>query len=528
MRQIREVLRLKHECGLKMRKISRALQISKSTVAEYLQAAVQAGVGWPLPEGIGESELHARLFPSSEAPIEKGSPKVKPDCERIHTELKRKGVTRMLLWEEYAAEHPLGFRYTQFCNYYRAWARHLDVTMRQQHIAGEKMFVDYSGLTIGITDPESFEVIPAEVFVGVLGASNYTYAEASRSQGLDCWIASHIRAFEYFGGVSSILVPDNLKSGITKPCRYEPVINRTYEDMAVHYGTAVIPTRIHAPRDKAKVETAVLIAQRWILAKLRDRVFYSIEEANAAIWELLVEYNARPMQGLRKSRKEVFDEIEKGALLPLPATRYVKAEFKKCRVNIDYHIEVEKRYYSVPYLLFGDEVEARFTPMVVEIFHDGKRVASHLRIYQSKQYATNEEHMPKSHRRHAEWTPSRIVSWGASKGEAVGLLFEEILLSRRHPEQGYRSCLGIIRMEKTYGADRLLAACRKTLALRAHATAYRTIKNMLINKTESIPISEGGSILAAATRHSNVRGGGYYKDGFITDLAREITKGVLQ
>lgn len=513
MRQIREVLRLHHEGGFGARKIAQALDLSKSAVAEYLRAARRAGIGWPIEAGISEAELQSRLFPPSGYSIERSSGKIFPDCEWIHTELLRKGVTLALLWEEYLSVNPEGYRYTQFCHHYQRWAMHLDVTMRQRHAAGEKLFVDYSGQTIGITDPKGGEVWQAQVFVAVLGASNYTYVEASRSQELDCWIASHIRAFEYFGGVSSILVPDNLKSGITKPCRYEPVINRMYEELAIHYKTVVIPTRSTAPRDKAKVEGGVLIAQRWILAKIRDRAFYSIDGANEAIWALLEEYNARPMQGIGKSRRELFDEVERAALNPLPPNRYVRTEFRNCRVNIDYHIEVEKHYYSVPYLLVRELVEARFTSTVLEIFHDGRRIASHLRSYQPRGHTTLPGHMPKAHQRYAEWTPSRIVGWGRSKSEEMAVLFDKIMESRRHPEQGFRSCLGIIGLEKRYGIDRLIAACRKVNALKAHASAYRTIKNMLLHQTEMTPLLDAPEEQVGAPaqrRHPNVRGGSYY------------------
>jgi transposase len=354
-------------------------------------------------------------------------------------------------------------------------------------------------------------------------SSNYTYAETSLSQSMDCWITSHIRAFEYFGGVPSILVPDNLKSGITKPCRYEPVINRTYEDMAIHYNTVVIPARVGKPRDKAKVENGVLIAERWILAKLRDRIFYSIEEANEAIWELLFFYNARPMQKIEKSLKEIFDEIEQKALKPLPSCSYIKDEFKNCMVNIDYHIEVGKHYYSVPHIFARELVEARYTSTIVEIFHDAKRIASHRRSYQQYKPTTLPEHMPKSHQRYAEWTPSRIISWGNSKDATVGLLFEKILESRRHPEQGFRTCLGIIRLEKKYDGVRLIAACRKTLNLGAYFSAYKTIKNMLRNRTETMSIPD--EVSPILSRHPNVRGGQYYLPNLNED---SILKGDMQ
>lgn len=509
MRRFKEILRLKQEKGLSNGLIGKAVGVTKSTVATYLYLARRAHIHWPPGEGVGDADLREKL--SSSRSSAAGPPqKPLPDFEGIHTELKRKGVTLQLLWEEYLSVHPNGYQYTQFCHYYQRWASHHDVTMRQRHKAGEKMFVDYSGMKVAITDPRTGEIKEAELFVATLGASNYTYAEASLTQQLPDWIGSHIRTFEYLGGVPEICVPDNLKSGITKPCRYEAGINRTYEDMAIHYGTVVIPTRVGKPQDKAKVEVSVQIAQRWILAKLRHRVFYSLQEANEAIWILLEELNGKSMQKLKRSRREVFDAIERDALQPLPQQRYAMAEFIVCRVNIDYHVEAGEHYYSVPYGLAQEKVEARLTSAIVEIFHDGKRVASHRRSYQKHGFTTLPEHMPESHRRYAKWTPSRIIGWGRSKAPEVGQLFEKILESRRHPEQGFRSCLGIIRLGERYGSERLVAACRKVIALQACPSAYKTIKNMLIHKTESMSESQIDEHKAAGQGHAHVRGRQYY------------------
>lgn len=512
MRRFKEIMRLHHEKELSNGLIANALGVTKTTVSTYLYLARRSGINWPVGEEIGDAELQERLF-SVKGRTKEPAAKPLPDFELIHTELKRKGVTLQLLWEEYRKMQAGGYGYTQFCHYYHQWAKQLDVSMRQHHKAGEKLFIDYAGQKIPITDPKTSEVRPAEMFVAVLGASNYTYAEASLTQQLPDWIGSHVRTFEYFQGAPAICVPDNLKSGITRPCRYEPGINQTYEDMATHYGTVVIPARVAKPKDKAKVENAVLVVERWILARLRDQTFYSLSEANEAIWKLLEELNTRPMQELKKSRKEVFEEVERRALLPLPQERYIMAEFSICRVNIDYHIEVENHYYSVPYRLAREKVEIMLTPLIIEVFHDGKRAASHRRSYQKHGFTTLPEHMPESHRRYAEWTPSRIISWGRSKGEVVGVLFEKILESRRHPEQGFRSCLGIIRLEKKYGIERVVAACRKAFALKAYGCAYQIIKRMLINKTESQPIAnvddERGQ-RPVPVPHSNVRGPQYY------------------
>jgi transposase len=516
MRHIKEILRLKYELKLTNGLIARSLRLSKSTVSNYLSRAKTAGIIWPLPESWDHREINQRLFkPQSQD----RATKPLPDFAQIHLELKKKGVTLQLLWEEYRQQYAQGYQYTQFCHYYHQWAQHLKVSMRQTHKAGEKGFIDYVGSTFPIVDPKTGQIRQVQLFVFVLGASNYTYAEATESQQLPHWIESHLHAFEYFGGIPKILVPDNLKSGVTKPNRYEPEINRSYQDMAAHYGTVVIPARVRKPKDKAKAEGGVLLVQRWILAALRHRTFYSIAETNEAIWELLTKLNHKPMQKLKKSRHELFLALDKPALLPLPAGRYQFAEFKHCRVNIDYHIEVDHHYYSVPYQLVGQRVEARFTSHIVEVFSQGKRVASHRRSYQPYKHTTLDAHMPKSHRRYAQWTPLRIIHWGQSQGEAVGRLCEHILQSKPHPEQGFRSCLGLIRLSQHHGRERLNQACERALALRAYS--YKSVQNILKNKLEQTPLPSE-EIPPPPRQHENVRGNHYYGDTH--DLRRNITQ----
>lgn len=502
MRKISEILRLSQESKLSNGKIAGSLGISKSTVAAYLTLAKNADVVWPLAEGqqeLLEKQLSCGNPPLSRRPL--------PEMATVHLELKKPGVTLQLLWEEYRGIHPDAYHYTQFCHYYREWEKRLGVTMRQNHVAGQKMFVDYSGDKFHVVDSTSGEVQEAELFVAVLGASSYTHAEATWTQTLPDWIASHIHAFEYFEGVSQIVVPDNLKSGVTKTCRYEPDINPTYHDLCLHYGCAVIPARPYKPRDKAKVECGVLFAQRWILAVLRHQTFFSLAELNQAIREALDKLNNRPMQKIGKSRREMYLEIEKAALKPLPQDRYVLAEFKNCRVNIDYHIEVDSHYYSVPYTLVGDVVEARYNQTTIEVFYKGRRVASHLRSSIPYKPTTVTEHMPRSHQKHAEWTPSRLNHWGKTVGEEVGLLFDEIMKARPHPEQGFRSCLGIMRLAKVHGNDRLKKACERALSLRSHS--YRTVKNILTHKLEATT-----SEVKAKTPdilHDHLRGASYYQ-----------------
>jgi transposase len=409
---------------------------------------------------------------------------------------------------EYKERQPAGYQYTQFCDLYRRWQRHLDVVMRQEHRAGEKLFVDFPGQTLPIVDPATGEVWRAELFVAVLGASNYTYAEALPSQALPHWIAGHVAAFEYFGGCTRIVVPDNLRSAVTRAHRYEPELNRTYEEMAAHYGAAIIPARPHKPSDKAKVEAGVLIAERWILASLRNRTFFSLAEANAAIRERLGWLNSRPFKKLPGCRRTLFEELDRPALRPLPARPYEYATWKQAKANIDYHVELDRHYYSVPYQLVGVVCDARLTVATVEIFFRGRRVASHLRSAKVGHHTTEAAHMPESHRRHLEWSPGRIVRWGEQAGPATGELVSTILASRPHPEQGFRSCLGILRLGRRYGDERLEAAAVRALAIRAHS--YRSVESILKAGLDRVPLPSTEPA-GPARRHENLRGPTYYE-----------------
>lgn len=509
MRKIKDILRLKFDSQLSNGLIAKSLGISKSSVSTYLSNAKSAGLTWDLVKDnkLDDREI-SRLIYSNTGPHKDKATKPLPDCQYIHLELKKKGVTKMLLWQEYREVHPDGYGYTQFCYYYEQWAKKLKLSMRQTHHAGEKMFIDYSGMTFPIYDPKTGEKRAAEIFIAVLGASSYTFAEASESQKLPCWIRSHINAFEYFDGVTEILVPDNLKSGVTKPCRYDPDINPTYQDFSSYYRTVVIPARVRKPKDKAKAEGGVLLAQRWILAALRNRKFFSISELNQAISLLLEKLNNKPMQKIKKSRRELYLEIDRPALKPLPQKRYEYAEFKICRVNIDYHIEVDNHYYSVPYTLAQEKVDVRITHFTIEVFYRGKRVAAHKRSYFKYKSTTLSEHMPKSHQRYAKWTPQRIINWGKSNGESVGILFEAIMKSRPHPEQGFRTCLGIIRLADTYGKERLNKACKKALTLKAYSVSR--VKGILQHKLEDYYPSQENLPLTPV-KHKHIRGGKYFK-----------------
>lgn len=504
MRKIKEVLRLAamQRSG---REIAEAIGVARSTVGEYLRRAEQAGIGWPQVAELDDAALERALFPPPPAVSFASRPW--PDFARVHRELKKKGVTLFLLWEEYKAAHPDGFQYSWFCQHYRAFASKVDVVMRQIHRAGEKTFVDYAGQTVEVVDRTTGEVREAQIFVAVLGASSYTYAEATWTQGLSEWIGSHQRAFAAFGGVTELLIPDNLRSGVTRAHRYEPDINPTYAEMAAHYGITILPARVGKPRDKAKAEVGVQVVERWILARLRHRTFFSLEELNRAIAELLPLVNERPFKKLPGSRRTLYEQLDRPALAPLPAERYVFATWKKARVNIDYHIELERHYYSVPYQLVKLEVEARSTDRTVEIFHRGQRVASHRRSFKVGGYTTVAAHMPTAHREYAEWTPRRLIQWAEKTGPATANLVEHILSRRRHPQQGFRSCLGILRLGQHHGAERLEAACRR--ALHIGSASYKSIESILKHKLDQAPLPEPAQP-ALPIDHDNVRGPKYY------------------
>jgi transposase len=503
MRKIQDVLRL-HAAGQGLRAIAHSIQASPSTVGDYIRRAKVAGVGWPLPAGMSETELEHRLFPP---PIPSGETRPLPDFPQVHADLKRKGVTLALLWQEYKADYPDGLQYSQFCDRYRLWQGKLGVVMRQTHRAGEKLFVDYAGQRVPIVDPRTGEVREAEVFVAVLGASNYTFAEATWSQALPDWIGSHVRAFAFIGGVPEIVVPDNLRSGVSKAHRYEPDINPTYQEMAAHYGVAVIPARARKPRDKAKAEAGVLLVERWILAALRKQTFFSLAELNAAIRELLIRLNERPFKKLPGSRREQFETLEKPALRPLSAQPYQFAEWKKVRVHLDYHVELAGHYYSVPYALVKSQLDARLTATTAELFHKGKRVASHVRSYVKGQHTTLAEHMPPAHREHGQWTPRKLIVWGESIGPGTGAFVTTLIEGRSHPQQGVRSALGVLRLAKSYGNDRLEAACQRALIIGARS--YRSLASMLQHGLDQRPLSTDNTPSLPAD-HDNVRGAGYY------------------
>jgi transposase len=506
MRKIRDVLRLTYGEGRSRRQVSASTGIPVTTISEHLGRAKAAGISWPLPDDMDDAALEAALFPPT-APSTVRRPE--PDWGFVHKELKRKGVTLQLLWLEYREDHTAGFGYSQFCNRYVAWRKKVDVVMRQHHRAGEKMFVDFPGATISIYDRQSETVaFEAQLLVACLGASSYTYAEALRSQELEQWVTGHVHALDFFGGAPEISVSDNLRSAVTKAHRYEPDVNLTYQEFAEYYSMAVIPTRPRKPRDKAKVEAAVLMAERWIIAVLRNRRFYSLPEANAAIASCLEKLNTRPFKKMDGSRRELFESLDRPALRPLPIKRYQFGAWRKVRVNIDYHVEADKHYYSVPYQLAGEEVYARTSATTVEVFYKNRRVASHLRSFVRFGYTTDPAHMPESHRRHAQWTPGRIVAWAKKTGPSTAALVAGILERRRHPEQGYRSALGIIRLADTHGTERVEAACGRALHMGAYS--YKSVASILAHNLDREPLPETRPV-RPHRHHQNVRGGAYYR-----------------
>ena len=506
MRKIREALRLCLAEGLSPRQAGIATGLPRSTVRRYVVRALEVGLSWPLPPELDDRALEERLYGRAAPPPTDQRPV--PDWALVHRELRRKSVTLQLLWTEYRAGCPDGFGYTWFTERYRAYAGRLDLVLRHDHRAGEKAFIDFAGQTIPITDPATGEIWQAQLFVAVLGASNHTYAEALASQELPHWLGAHVRAFEFWGGAPAILVPDNLRAGVTKAHRYEPILNASYAELAAHYGCAVIPARPRKPRDKAKAEQGVLLTERWILAALRNRTFFSLAEANRAIAERVAWLNARPFKKLEGSRASLFAELDGPALRPLPASPYEYATWKAAKVSIDYHVEVGRHYYSVPYGLVGERVDVRASARTIEVFARGRRVASHLRSSAVGRHTTETAHMPESHRRYLEWSPSRLVAWGEQTGPATGALVAAILRSRPHPEQGFRSCLGIFRLGRRHGEARLEAACARALA--AGALSYRSVDSILKGGLERAPMPEPPPVRATRT-HANVRGPAAYE-----------------
>jgi transposase len=509
MRTIKEILRLSIELRQSHRDIGKACKKSPATVGECLKRFRASGLAWPLSEEIDDGELERKLYPAAPASADE---RPIPDWSDVSRELAKKHVTLALLWEEYKSNNPgvAVYGYTWFCRQYREWAKRTAgaTTMRQSHKLGERAFIDWAGSKIPIVNPTTGEVTEASLFVACLGYSSYTYAEAFENQKIPAWIAGHCHAFSYFKGATEIVVPDNPKPAVTKADYYDPEINPVYQAWAEHYNAAVLPARPHKPQDKAKVESAVKVAGMWILARLRNMTFFSLNELNAAIWPLLEDLNDRPFQKRPDSRRKCYVELEKAHLRPLPVEDFEIFDFKKARVAPDYHVDVEGHYYSVPYTLVRQLVEVRIKSQLVQIFHQNRMVASHRRNPIRGLHTTVPEHMPPHHRHQAEWTPQRFESWARRSGPGVGEFVAVLLDDRQHPEQAYRACFGLMRLGKKFSNERLDAACLRALELGARR--LKNVKNILergLDK-EALPASEPTT--RGAGHHENVRGAAYY------------------
>jgi transposase len=506
MRHIREILRLKWRLQRSHRETARSLGISPGAVASVIRRATGIGLTWDALEAVSDDALEQRLY-GPKLPGRVVRPL--PDPAWIHTELRRTGVTLELLHLEYLQAHADGYRYSAFCAHYREWLERQRRSMRQVHKAGDKLFVDYSGKKPEVVDAATGAVHSVELFIAVLGASNYTYAEATETQRSADFIQSHSRTVEFLAGVPALVVPDQLKPGVRAACRYEPILQRTYEEWAAHYTTAILPARPAKPRDKAKVEVAVQVAQRWILARLRHETFFSLAALNARIRDLLADLNARPMKGYGgASRRDLFTRFDQPALRPLPAERFVYTEWRAARVNIDYHVDVEHHLYSVPHRLIHQTVDLRLSATTLEVFQRGTRIWVHRRNHHPG-YTTVPEHMPHAHRSHMEWSPSRLIRWGATVGPHTAALVEQILASRPHPEQGYRSCLGLLRLTKQYGPERVEAASARAVAVGARS--YRHVETMLKHGLDRVPLEADDPPPSPRRVHDNVRGPAYYQ-----------------
>jgi transposase len=508
MIKLKEVLRLTYEARLSVRQIAACLSLSVGAISKYQQRAEAAGLGWPLPVDLSDKALQAILQPPRKT--DTSSVQVEPDFEQMAAELTHKGMTRQLLWEEYASTNPGNhYSYPHYTVLFRRWRKKQQLSMRQYHRAGEKLFVDYCGPTMSVVNPDSGEIRFAQVFVAVLGAGSYTYAEATWSQSLPDWIGSHVRAFEFYGGVPEIVVPDNLRSAVSKSCRYDPDINPTYQQMAEHYGVAVIPARPYKPKDKSKAEVGVQLVERWIMMRLRKQTFYTLASLNLAIRSLLVELNNRPFKKRPGSRLSQFKQLDQGALKPLPCSAYAYRHIKKARVHLDYHVEYDNHYYSVPYQLVKEEVVVHAGDTTLAIFYQGKQVAIHPRAHHHGGHTTDPNHMAKAHRAHQEWSPQRFLRWAGDVGPHTEAVVRYQLESRRHPEHGYRACLGLLSLIKKYGKQRLEAACRR--AQHIGAMQYKNIASILSKSLDKVPLeTDSPEQTSLPLLHDNVRGPDYY------------------
>lgn len=502
MRKLREVLRLRLHANLSMRQIRDSLKLSLGAIQKVTRKAEELKLDWKAIELLDDQQLAAQFYPESDT---RSSHQFQlPNWVEIHQELKRKGVTKLLLWEEYTQQYPNRcYSYSQYCTLYLEWLKKQRRSMRQTHKAGEKLFVDYAGQTVSIITPVTGEIRTAQIFVAVLGASNYTFCEATWSQKLPDWIGSHVRAFNFIGGVPTMVVPDNLKSAVTKACRYDPKLNLSYQQLAAHYGTALVPARPLKPKDKAKAEVGVQIIERWILARLRHHTFFSLGELNVCIKALLQEVNNKPFKQLKGTRQQWFESIDKPALLPLPKQVYQYTDIKTVKVNIDYHVQYDDHFYSIPHHLVGENIELHAKDYLIEFYFHNKRITSHARKYYSGM-TTLSEHMPVKHEKHHKWTPGRLMNWAKDIGDEVLLWVKTVLNQRQHPEQAYRVCLGLLNLSRSYPAQRLNKAC--AIANKNSLYKLKHIKDILQNNQDQLLPENKESLPTLPQMHENIRG----------------------
>lgn len=515
MRKLREVLRLKLCSQLSNRSIGRAVCLSPSTVSYYVRAAIDSETDWTLISALSDAELTARLAPFCRQLYKQPREhKVEPSWPEVHRSLSKKGVTLQLLYEEYQQRYGevKTYSYSAYCAHYRGWLKIQKPSMRMTHKAGEKVFVDYAGPTIPIYSAEGGVTQHAKLFVGALGVSQYIYAEATLTRGISDWIGSHVRMLNYFGGVPELIVPDNEKAGVNKACYYDPELNPNYAAFAAHYGTAVLPTRPRKPQDKGKVENAVQLVERWIMARLRHYRFFSLRDLNQQISQLLEILNHRPFKNKAGCRYSAFMDIDKPALNELTTTPYQVCDFKSLCVRTDYHVEVEKHYYSVPYQLINQEVECRISEHMIAIYHQHQRVALHPRQREAGGTSTQAAHMPSAHHQHQSWTPDVFLHWAKKRGCASGEFATRVIATQKHPECCYRIYLGLTTLAKRFGDDAFEQACRYALTY-IEKPDYRSLKSILDTKVylQTHPHAEDEKTTGTlASKHKNVRGSGYY------------------
>ncbi len=502
MRQLREVLRLRLHAQLSLRQIRDSLKLSLGAIQKVISKADELSLTWDAIEKLNDQQLIQQFYST---PDTRQSSKFQlPDWIDLYQELKRKGTTKYLLWEEYCQQYPdRHYSYSQYCILYQRWLKKQRRSMRQTHKAGEKLFVDYAGQTVPIVSYVTGEIKTAQIFVAVLGASNYTFCEATWSQKLPDWINSHVRAFDFIGGVPTIVVPDNLKSAVTKACRYDPELNPSYQQLAAHYGTALVPARPLKPKDKAKAEVGVQIIERWILARLRHHTFFSLGELNVCIKALLKEVNNKPFKQLKGTRQQWFDSIDRPALLPLPKQSYQYTDITTVKVNIDYHVQYEDHFYSIPHHLVGEAIELHAKEYIIELYFHNQRITSHARKYYSGM-TTVSEHMPVKHEKHHKWTPGRLMNWAKDIGDEVLLWVKTVLNQRQHPEQAYRVCLGLLNLSRSYPAERLNKAC--LIANKKSLYKLKHIKDILLSNQDQLLPENKESLPTLPQAHENIRG----------------------